>query len=346
MIGLALVSLVAIFGQSAKVSFNKVIDNTIVADLLLTGDNFSGFSPEAATQVRDALPGSEVVEFRAGAFQLKGKTESLLGVSPNVAKAVNLELERGADLSEFQRDGLLVFDNVAQDNHWKVGDSVELTFVQTGQQSVPIVGIYDEKRAVGSNYLLSLPAYEHNYVDQLDVFAGVKKPADIPFADAKRAVAEVLREFPNIKAQDQAQYKQDINEQFDQILALVYVLLLLAVFIALIGIVNTLALSVYERTRELGLLRAVGMSRRQVRRMIRDEAVIIAVFGSLLGLAIGIGFGAALVAALSSEGITFALPVGQLVVFVILAGLAGLGAGAWPAFRASRRDILESINTE
>ena len=120
-------------------------------------------------------------------------------------------------------------------------------------------------------------------------------------------------------------------------------MLLLAVIIALIGIVNTLALSIYERTREIGLLRAVGMTRRQVKRMVRDEAVIISIFGSLLGLAIGLVFGAALVQALSDEGVSFSLPVAQLVVFVILAGLAGLLAGWWPARRAAKREVLDAI---
>src|SRR6202008_893075 len=136
-------------------------------------------------------------------------------------------------------------------------------------------------------------------------------------------ISGVLKGFPNLKVEDQAEFKASRLSQFDAILNLLYVMLLLAVIIALIGIVNTLALSIYERTREIGLLRAVGMSRVQLRRMVRGEAVVIAVFGSLLGLVIGVVFGAAIIQALSSEGIIFTLPVGLLVVFVILAGLAG-----------------------
>ena len=125
-----------------------------------------------------------------------------------------------------------------------------------------------------------------------------------------------------------------------------YVLLLFAVFIALIGIVNTLALSIYERTHEIGLLRAVGMSRVQTRRMVRGEALIVAVFGSLLGLGIGLLFGRALIASLSDQGIDFSLPVVQLLAFLILAGLAGLASGVWPARRAAKLDILRAVNTE
>jgi putative ABC transport system permease protein len=134
--------------------------------------------------------------------------------------------------------------------------------------------------------------------------------------------------------------------QFNQILGLMYVLLAFAVFIALIGIVNTLALSIYERTREIGLLRAVGMTRVQLRRMIRGEAVIVAVFGSLLGLVIGVGFGAAIVQSLKDQGIGLTVPVGQLVLFVGLTGLAGLLSGWLPARRAARLDVLGAINAE
>ena len=125
-----------------------------------------------------------------------------------------------------------------------------------------------------------------------------------------------------------------------------YVLLLLAVIIALVGIVNTLALSIYERTREIGLLRAVGMSRVQLRRMMRGEALIVATFGSLLGLAIGLVFGFLIIQAISEDGVSFSVPVVQLVVFLILAGLAGLLAGVPPARRAARLDVLRAINTE
>ena len=123
-------------------------------------------------------------------------------------------------------------------------------------------------------------------------------------------------------------------------------LLAFAVLIALLGIANTLALSIFERTREIGLLRAVGMSRVQLRRMIRGEAVVVAVFGSLLGLGIGVLFGIAIVVALSSEGIDLSVPIGQLVVFVVLAGLFGLLAGTWPARRAARLDVLRAVNAE
>jgi putative ABC transport system permease protein len=159
-------------------------------------------------------------------------------------------------------------------------------------------------------------------------------------------VDRAAQRFGGIKAENKAQFKASELAQFNQTLGLMYVLLLFAVIIALIGIVNTLALSIHERTREIGLLRAVGMTRVQLRRMIRDEAVIVAVFGSLLGLVIGIGFGGAIVQSLHDQGIALTVPVGQLVVFLILAGLAGLLAGWIPARRAGRLDVLHAIDAE
>jgi putative ABC transport system permease protein len=156
-----------------------------------------------------------------------------------------------------------------------------------------------------------------------------------------------LQPFGNVEVEDQAEFRKSQEQVIDQLLGLVTALLLLAIVIALVGIVNTLALSIFERTREIGLLRAVGMTRRQVRGMIRWEAVIIAVFGALLGIVIGIFFGWALVQALQDEGITaFAIPVSQLVIYLILAGLAGVLAAVWPARRAAKLDVLRAVTVE
>ncbi|HEV2311100.1 MAG TPA: FtsX-like permease family protein, partial [Acidimicrobiia bacterium] len=172
----------------------------------------------------------------------------------------------------------------------------------------------------------------------------ILKPKDVSTDAAQRVVNHVASQFGGINAQNKAEFKSSQLNQFNQILGLVYVLLLFAVIIALVGIVNTLALSIYERTREIGLLRAVGMTRAQLRRMVRGEAVIVAVFGSLLGLVVGIGFGLAIVRSLHRQSIFLTVPVGQLVAFVVLAAIAGLLAGWLPARRAARLDVLQAIN--
>jgi putative ABC transport system permease protein len=347
MIGLALVTLVAIIGASAKQSFTNIIDDTVRADWLIQGKGFfnRGFSPELAASLRQKLPGAQVVEFREGGAVIEGSTTRLFGVSPNVNDAIDIKLRQSAALDAFASGGLLVFKDIAKDHGWVVGDTVDITFEKTGVRTLTIQGIYNEDKAVGASYLLSLRSFAEDYTDQADSLVAVRKASNVSATDTRATIERMVKAFPTVEVQDQAEFKDSQIAQFDTILNLLYVMLLLAVVIALIGIVNTLALSIYERTRELGLLRAVGMTRAQVRTMVRDEAVIISIFGSLLGLAIGLAFGRALVSAVSSEGITFALPVTQLTIFVILAGFAGYLAGAWPARRAARRDVLEAIQT-
>jgi putative ABC transport system permease protein len=157
-------------------------------------------------------------------------------------------------------------------------------------------------------------------------------------------VAHALAGYPNVKVQSRAQFEASQAAQVNQLLGLVYALLALAVIIALIGIVNTLMLSVFERTHEIGLLRAVGMKRRQIRAMIRSESVILAVFGAVIGIVVGTGLGLALVSSLHSQGITVTnIPWSSLVVFLILAAILGLIAASWPARRAARLDVLAAI---
>jgi putative ABC transport system permease protein len=184
-------------------------------------------------------------------------------------------------------------------------------------------------------------------VEQLDDIVLIKTAPGTSQAQARAAADRVAKEFPNVKLEDQAQFRQSQGDLINQLLALIYALLGLAILIALVGIVNTLALSIYERTREIGLLRAVGMVRRQVKAMIRWESVIIAVFGALLGTAVGVFFGWAMVQALRDVGISvLAIPGLQLVIYVVLAGLAGILAGLLPARRAARLNVLSAIAYE
>jgi putative ABC transport system permease protein len=159
-----------------------------------------------------------------------------------------------------------------------------------------------------------------------------------------QAVNNALAPYPNVQVQTRAQFEQAQTASVNRLLGLIYALLALAVLVALIGIVNTLMLSVFERTREIGLLRAIGMLRRQVRTMIRAEAVILAIFGAIIGIIIGTGLGLALVSSLKQQGITdTVVPVPSLLLFVLIAALLGLVAASWPARRAARLDVLAAI---
>jgi len=349
MIGLALITFVSTFGASAKKSFADAIDRTNRADFQLAGKHFGGFAPPAAQTARQALPGGTVVEFREGAWQYNGAGKQLVGSTADLGQVVDIKLRSGADLNGFATTGVLVYKDAAKSNKLKVGQTLPMRFSATGVKQIPIRGIYDDNKGLGVNftsYILSLRDYEANYTTQLDLGTAVRKPSAMSASAARAALDKAMTAFPNVDVQDNAQAKDAQLSQFNTIINLMGALLLLAIIIALIGIVNTLALSIYERTREIGLLRAVGMTRRQMKRMVRSEAVIIAVFGTLLGVVIGLLFGRAIVASLHNDGIVFAVPVGQIVGFVILAALAGLFAGTFPARRAANLDILKAISTD
>jgi putative ABC transport system permease protein len=348
MIGLALVSLVTIFASSAKASVAKVLDDTISADYILTGqsNNGVGFSPEVVSRLAGQPELDSVVGIRANVFKLDGKAQPVFGVEPGAySRTVRTDTSSGS-LAALSEGGVAVRDDVAKDHGWQVGDTVAMEFPLGGTVNETIRAIYGNNQINGP-YLLALTDYARHYADQLDAIALVKAKASVSTDQARAAIDKVVADYPSVQVKDQAEYKRDQSQQINQVLLLFYVLLALAVIIAIIGIVNTLALSVLERLRELGLLRALGMTRRQLRAMVRGEAVIIAVLGAVLGLAVGVFFGWALVRALRDQGITeFVVPFGSLLGFVVAAGLAGVLAAVFPGRRAARIDVLRAITSE
>jgi putative ABC transport system permease protein len=194
---------------------------------------------------------------------------------------------------------------------------------------------------------LSIATVSEHYTSQLDQYVFVKLASGVSPVEGRKAIDGVLKAYPNAELQDRTEFKDAQAAQINQLLGLIYVMLLLAVVIALIGIANTLALSIYERTRELGLLRAVGMSRRQLRSSIRWESVIISLLGTIIGLVIGLFFGWAVIEALKDQGFTrFAPPAGQLILVVIVGGFAGVLAAVFPARRAAKLDVLQAVTHE
>ena len=346
MIGLALVAFVSILAASIKASATQVLDKSVAADYILTTQNFQPISTQVVTRLQDRPEVAEVTGVRMGSFKLNGAVKGLSGVDPQAYDQVVRTETTAGSLADLAQGGVAVKDTVAEDQGWKLGDDVPMEFPRNSVQQEPIRAIYKDNNLNG-DYLIGLGEYAKGYTDQQDQLVLVKAAPGVAPATAKAAIEGALQDFPNVQVQDQAAYKASTARQIDQLLGLVSALLGLAILIALFGIVNTLALSIFERVRELGLLRAVGATRRQLRSMIRWEGVIIAVLGAVLGLVIGAFFGWTMVRALKGEGFTaFAVPGGQLVAYVVAAGLAGILAAVLPGRRAAKVDMLRAITTE
>jgi putative ABC transport system permease protein len=358
MIGVALVGFITIFAASAKKSISSAIDKQITSDYVVTtGTNFggpgSGLSPSLVPRLREVPELAAVTGIRFGVFELaakergkKGTTEFLVASDPRASERMfDFDVREGS-LGSLSVDGVAVSKRKADKNHWKVGDRISATFAKTGPQTLTIDAIY-KRTDIAGDYLTSISSYEKNFNEQLDfqVFAQLRPGAD---AEAARAgIEQVLKSYPSAKLRDQKQYKDDYAANINQIVNLIYALLGLAVVIALIGIANTLALSIYERTREIGLMRAVGMTKPQTRVVVRWESVIISLLGTGLGLAIGLFFGWAVVTALRSQGFTsFSFAPVQLAVVIVIASVAGTLAAIRPARRAANLDVLQAIAYE
>jgi putative ABC transport system permease protein len=342
-VGLALVSTIAVLGASLSTSTTDSIDSAVRADYILGG---SGAIPNTVAPILARLPGVRTVTpGYKGQFDLRGSLVSVTAATPTgLAETVNLHLIAGRGAAAMAAGELLIDATAAAADGLHVGSTVSVTFAQTGPTRLRIGGIYASNPLVGSYVVgdgLFLAHFDHPLADAILVRTA---PGTAHF---EALLNRVFSGYPNLSIQSRAEFEQSQRNSVNQLLGLVYVLLALAVLIALIGIVNTLMLSVFERTHEIGLLRAVGMRRRQVRAMIRVEAVIIALFGAVVGIVLGTGLGVALASSLRNDGVTeISVPVGSLIGFVLLAALLGLIAASWPARRAARLDVLAAIATE
>jgi putative ABC transport system permease protein len=338
---LAVVAAMATFGASVSRSATASVDSAINADLLVTGTSSGSgsFSPGLANAVT-RVPGvtSSLIVY-GGQFEIQGSVESLKGVPVRgLAQTVDLHLTSGS-VGRLADGELLIDSTTASSDHLHVGSRVPVRFALTGGSIMRIGGIYQSNALIGS-YLVGEGFYLSHYQNPLPGAVLLTTAGGTAGQHVQQAVQRELASSPTVQVQTRAQFEKSQLSSVNQLLGLVYVLLALAVLIAVIGIINALMLSVFERTREIGLLRAVGMKRRQVRTMIRSESVIISTFGTIVGLVIGTGLGTALVFALRLTEI--AVPGTSLIVFLILSVLLGLVAATWPARRAARLDVLAS----
>lgn len=347
MIGLALVATISTVGSSAKESVVKAVATSLGADYVLHADQFLPFSgaPVAALQKAPELEAAAAFQVAQAKVDGKSGTESLQSVDPKALQTVlKLDVKDG-DLEGLAPGQLALSDKVAKDLRKRVGDDVTVTWAKTGKKTYRVAAVYADNQFAGG-YLVTKADFAANVTDNRVLVIAVKSADGIAPKASRAAIEKALKPYPNVLIEDQAEFVQKQGQQIDTFLNVLTGLLFVSVLIAVLGIINTLALSVVERTRELGLLRAVGLQRRQLKRMIRVESVVIAFFGALLGIVVGTLFGYALVLALKDDGITeFTVPVGRILFVLVVAGIGGVLAAALPARRAARLTVLDAIAT-
>jgi putative ABC transport system permease protein len=343
MVGIALVAAIATLGQSATASFNGLFNSSVKADYVLIPSGFGTVSPAAETAVRNVAGVTAVSPIRSADWHLGRVGEQVTGIDPvGGPQVLTLDMVKGSAATLAQGQ-ILVDATVAKSDHYQVGQTLRMGFAATGVIPVVVGGFYKTNQFLG-DYTISDQLLAAN-VDQVQDEAIALRTVD-ESASTTAGLQGALSSYPNIKVETAAQFKSDQKKQLSSILAIVYALLALSIVIALIGVVNTLALSVMERTREIGLLRAVGTQRRQLKRMIRSESIIVSLIGAILGLVLGVGLGAAVVSSLTNSFITtLAVPVPTIIVVLVLAALFGVAAAVWPARRAAKLDILQAIYT-
>ncbi len=350
MVGVAVISVMSVIASSMKSTVSAVVDSNMRADFVVSAGGQPGspigLSPTLQQKLSTLPQVASSTGVRAGTVRIDGSTSVILATDPrHVSDLFDIDLKQG-DVAAMTATGIAISQQKADAKHLAIGQPLKVQFTTTGTKTFTIQAIYGARQLAG-DYVLPLAAAEQNFSQQLDFQVYVRLAAGVTPADGRSAIDPIIAHYPTAKLMDRTEFKHEQLAQINQMLNLVYGLLALALFIALIGIANTLALSIHERTRELGLLRAVGMTRPQLRSTVRSESVIIALLGAAEGLVVGTLFGWAIVSALKSAGVTqLSVPIVQLVVVALLAALAGVLAAVGPGRRAARLDVLRAITTE
>jgi putative ABC transport system permease protein len=350
MVGIAVVTLFTVFAASLQASLDDTIDRSFGGDLVVNNGVFGGgaISPELAGELADLPEVDLAVGVGMGAAEIEGSTKQVSITDPGaLSRVLDLGVSEGS-LADVDDGTMAVSDASAESNGWRVGDSVPVTFADGVTEELTIAATYETDDLAGG-YLMPRAVWTPHAVQDMDAMVFVDAADGTAPADAKAAVTEVAGRFGEPNVEDREEFAGTMTTGVDMMLGIIYALLALAIFIALMGIANTLSLAIHERTRELGLLRAVGQTRGQVRSMVRWESVVIATFGALTGIGLGVFLGWALVQAVgtASGGLgVFALPGGRLAVVLVVGAIAGVLAGLRPARRAARLDVLEAIATE
>ncbi|MFD6184070.1 ABC transporter permease [Streptomyces goshikiensis] len=356
MIGLALVACLSVVGSSMVASATEELDKTVGADYIVQSETGQPVMPQAEEALRAAKGLDHVTPYRqveAKVTAPDGSSEKtdLAVTDPTYAQDLRRKMVTGEQAAAFGEGALSVGSIYADKHHVKVGDELKVAF--TGGQSttlkVAAITLDDGNIDRGSIYVSTATAAKFVPADKLPRPVMLLASAKDGQSDAAAytAVKKALADYPQYQVRNQADYKQALKDQVGSLLNMVYGLLALAIIVAVLGVVNTLALSVVERTREIGLMRAIGLSRRQLRRMIRLESVVIALFGALLGLGLGMGWGVTAQKLLELQNLNvLEIPWSTIIGVFIGSAFVGLFAALVPAFRAGRMNVLNAIASE
>jgi putative ABC transport system permease protein len=352
MIGLALVAFVTIFAAGLKGSIAEAVDKTFHGDLVIQNtDGFSPIPPGAAAEAARVSGVELVATLRGAEAKLvdSGAKPRVNGLSGDAGEVFELEWEEGgpATLRNLRDNQALLEDSFASSHDLGIGDRFQLLSQSGARPSFRVAGTYETEVGLVGAVIATQDVLARDFGQTQDLIDLIRIDPEARADEVQSRIEGLLEDrFPTAEVVNQQELKENQEEQVNQLLALIYALLALAVLISLFGIANTLALSIHERTRELGMLRAIGMSRRQVRTMIRYEAVITALIGAILGMVLGIIFAVLIAQPLKDEGFTLSFPVLSLAILLVLAALAGVLAAILPARRASRLNVLQSLQYE
>jgi putative ABC transport system permease protein len=348
MIGLALITFVAVIGQGFRSSFTSSVNELFVADYALTAGKNALTNKAARAAAR--TPGVEAVsEIRAASAKLAGNSISINGVDGKLTTVVDMKWSSGSSSvpAQLGRDGAFIKKRYAEDHSLIVGSPLRVKTPTGRTLRLRVEGIFDEPKG-GSPFgdvAISIPTFDNSFATHENQFTLLKVGGG-PTNESTKRLEQALRAFPDAEVETRDEFKNGQLAEITTALKILYALLGLSVIVSLFGVINTLVLSVFERTREIGMLRAIGMNRQQVRRMVRHESIVTALIGAALGIAIGIFLAGLTSLALSDYGIVFAIPYGSLAAFVVVAILAGMLAAILPARRASRLNVLQALQHE
>jgi putative ABC transport system permease protein len=353
MIGVALISAAAVFASSLRDTFGRILDRAITADYIIWDDeSFQPLPPQAADLLAEIPELSAVSPFRSiqgdVGDDIGGDTVMLTAINPVAfPDLVDIEVTEGGYDGLVEQDGLMLYRSAAEDRGFEIGDDIDIVWQNGVESSLTVAGLFDDN-ALDAGWLISIDTLESVSSQAPNDQLLLAKLADgVSYEEATPAIEAALIDFPQANVQTDSEFRQAQEAQINQLLALITILLLVAIAFSFLGIAITLALSVFERTREIGLLRAVGMNRRQLRRAVRWEAVIVALFGVIVGVVVGSLFGVALSYAVPNnviDGITY--PIGTIVIVFVVAVIAAVLAALYPAYKASRMNVLDAISTE